>query len=207
VRQNKTRALKAIGLAENSTYDVYQVHSTDIVVVNRPIKSGESHIKADGMITQHSKLTLLMRFADCVPILLVDPVQHAIAIIHAGWLGTINRIVEKAVRMLNTNFRSDPGDIYAGIGPSIGPDHYQVGSDVLEKLRSSFGSISDQFIVLNHDKTYFDLWKANQFILNEVGIDKIEISNICTQCNTDDWYSHRGEKGKTGRFGAVIGLE
>jgi YfiH family protein len=207
VRINIDRALRSVNVGADRIYEVYQVHSTDIVIAREPIKPGESHLKADGLITQRSDLTLLMRFADCVPIFLFDPVRWVVGIVHAGWLGTVNKIVEKAVRVMVKNYGADPADLQAGIGPSIGPDHYQIGKDVLQKVKLSFRNKADQFIIYKHESTFFDLWKANQYILNEVGVNKIEISGICTGCNMDDWYSHRGEKGKTGRFGAVIGLQ
>jgi YfiH family protein len=207
VRQNIERALTVIDVGADRMYQVYQVHSTDIVIAGVPLKPGEYLLKADGIITQRSDLTLLMRFADCVPIFLFDPVQRVIGIVHAGWLGTVNKIVHKAIRMMVENYKTNPGDIYAGIGPSIGPDHYQVGKDVLEQVRRSFGNKADQLIINQHGNTVFDLWKANLYILHELGVKNIEISGICTACNMGDWYSHRGERGKTGRFGAVIGLQ
>jgi copper oxidase (laccase) domain-containing protein len=107
---------------------------------------------------------------------------------------------------MKLKYGTKPRDVLAAIGPSIGPDHYSVGIDVIEKVRSSFGAEADRLIIDDHGKSYFDLWKANQDVLYEVGVIRIEVSGICTNCNMDDWYSHRGEHGKTGRFGVVIGL-
>lgn len=206
VRQNREKALALLNLKSESVYDVYQIHSADVVVTDRPLLPGEAHIKADAIVTNSTGLTLLMRFADCVPIFLFDPIHHVIAIAHAGWMGTVKKIAEQTVRMMILNFRTKPGDIIAGIGPSIGPDHYSIRNDVVEQLRSSLGSDSDGFMSQDDGKIYFNLWKANQYILNEVGVEHIEISGICTNCNLQDWFSHRGEHGKTGRFGAVMGL-
>jgi YfiH family protein len=207
VRQNIERALTVLNVRADRMSQVYQVHSTDIVIAREPLKPGESPIKADGMITQQSGLALLMRFADCVPILLFDPVQRVIGIVHAGWSGTVKKIVHKAVQMMIENYDTSPGDLRAGIGPSIGPDHYQIGKDVLEQVKLSFGNKADQFIINQHGNTFFDLWKANEYILHGMGVKNIEISGICTGCNMGDWYSHRLESGITGRFGAVIGLQ
>jgi YfiH family protein len=206
VRQNKAKALELLNIKSETVYDVFQVHSTDVVVTDRPLLPGEPHQRADAIITDRTGLTLLMRFADCVPIFLFDRAHHVIALVHAGWMGTIKKIAEQTVQIMMQNFETKPGDIQAGIGPSIGPDHYSIGNDVLELVRSSFGSIADDFISNDHGKVYFDLWGANQYILREIGVEKIEISGICTNCNLQDWFSHRGEQGKTGRFGAVIGL-
>jgi YfiH family protein len=207
VRQNIEKALTVLNLRADRMSQVYQVHSTDIVIAGEPLKPGESPLKADGMITQKPGLALLMRFADCVPILLFDPVQSVIGIVHAGWLGTVKKIVHKAVEMMIENYETDPGDLRAGIGPSIGPDHYQIGKDVLEQVKLSFGNKADQFIINQYGNTFFDLWKANEYILHGMGVKNIEISGICTGCNLGDWYSHRLESGITGRFGAVIGLQ
>jgi copper oxidase (laccase) domain-containing protein len=104
------------------------------------------------------------------------------------------------------NYGTNPKDVMAAIGPSIGPDHYPIGKDVLERVHASFGDKTDQLIINKDDKCYFNLWKANQLILNDVGVGQIEVSGICTCCNLVDWYSHRGENGRTGRFGVIFGL-
>ncbi len=97
-----------------------------------------------------------------------------------------------------------PGDLLAAIGPSIGPDHYQVREDVLGQVRSSFGVQASQLIQKRDGKTFLDLWKANQLVLESAGLSKIEVGAICTACHTEDWFSHRAEDGKTGRFGAIL---
>ncbi len=187
-------------------YDVYQVHSTEIVCTDKPLAVGEPHLKADAIITNIPNICLMMRFADCVPILLFDPEKRVVGIAHAGWIGTVNKIAGKTVTKMVQNFGTNPTDVLAAIGPSIGPDHYQVGEDVINKVDNSFGNSSEKLFVHKDGKSYFDLWKANQIVLTEVGVNKIEVAGICTQCNLNDWYSHRGEHGKTGRFGVVLGL-
>jgi YfiH family protein len=206
VQQNKDNALATLGIRTDSVYDVYQVHSSEIVYAQRPLSEGEPHIKADALITNTPGVTLMMRFADCVPIFLFDPVIRAIGITHAGWIGTINKIAGKTVTKMKEIFGTDPNSLKAAIGPSIGPDHYSVGADVVEKVLCNFGEAADRLIIRDNRKTYFDLWKANQLILAEAGVSKIETAEICTQCRLDDWYSHRGEHGNTGRFGVVMGL-
>jgi YfiH family protein len=206
VLQNREKALSVIKVKPESVYDTYQIHSNEIVLTDQPLPMNSTHLKADAIITNKSNVTLMMRFADCVPILLFDPVTRAIGILHAGWKGTVNKIAGKTVLEMEQNYGTNPKNLLAAIGPSIGPDHYTVGSDVVEKVHSSFGDKSEQLIVENRGKVNFDLWKANQVVLNEVGVTKIEISGICTSCNLNDWFSHRSEHGKTGRFGVVIGL-
>jgi YfiH family protein len=206
VIQNRETALSSLHIKPDSVFDVYQVHSAIIVKTDRPLSPNEAHIKADAILTKQPDVTLMMRFADCVPILLFDPVNRAIAIVHAGWNGTIDKIAGKSIIDMVANYGTNPKDIIAAIGPSIGPDHYSVGKDVLDRVHTSFSEKAEQIIVNKHDRSYFDLWKANQIVLSEVGVSKIEISNICTCCNLKDWYSHRGEHGRTGRFGVIFGL-
>ena len=206
VKINRETALATIGIYPEQVYDVYQVHSTEIVVTDRPLGKNEPHIKADGIITHKKSVTLMMRFADCVPILLFDPVKHIIGITHAGWAGTVQKIAAQVVKKMVQNYGTLPDDIIAAIGPSIGPDHYAVRNDVVEQVKMSFREKTDQLIFSKNGKTYFNLWEANRDVLNAVGVNLVEISGICTQCNLADWYSHRGEHGKTGRFGAIIGI-
>jgi YfiH family protein len=206
VKQNKEKALASVGIEPQSVYDVYQVHSTVIVVTGRPLATDEPHQKADGIITNNAQTTLLMRFADCVPILLFDPVRNVIGMVHAGWAGTVNKIAEKAIMCMVEQYGSLPADIQAGIGPSIGPDHYVVGKDVFDQVRIMLNGEAEGLIFKRDHKYVFDLWKANQMILHNAGVTQVEIAGICTQCHLNDWYSHRGENGKTGRFGAVMRL-
>jgi YfiH family protein len=206
VVQNREVALNTLHLGADSVFDVFQVHSTIIVKTDRPLAPNEVHIKADAILTQHANITLMMRFADCVPILIFDPINRAIGIVHAGWVGTVDKIAGKTVLAMTKNYGTNPNDVIAAIGPSIGPDHYSVGKDVVDRVRSCFGITAEQVIIKRDDIFYFDLWKANQVLLSEVGVNKIEVSEICTSCNLKDWYSHRGEHGKTGRFGVVFGL-
>jgi YfiH family protein len=157
-------------------------------------------------VTNQPNITLLMRFADCVPILLFDPVRYVTGIIHAGWKGTISEIASKVIIAMAGRYGSKPADIQAAIGPSIGPDHYSVGVEVIDKVKITFGQDAESLLHNDDDAVKFDLWAANQLILVKSGVKNIEISGLCTACNQYDWFSHRGERGNTGRFGAVIGL-
>jgi YfiH family protein len=206
VARNREMALAAVGVRINSVYDVYQVHSTDIIITDKPLGVKEVHKKADAIITRTPGVTLMMRFADCVPVFFFDPVQRVIGLAHAGWVGTINKIASKTINEMRHKFGSKPGDILAAIGPSIGPDHYSVGSDVIQKAILSFGHEADSLFTQKDGKIYFNLWEANRVNLMQAGVDKIDVAGICTNCHLEDWYSHRGEHGKTGRFGAILGL-
>jgi len=100
-----------------------------------------------------------------------------------------------------------PADILAGIGPSIGVDHYEVGAEVVAQFAVKFGRDAERMIENRNGKTYLDLWTSNIIDLKSTGVEQIEVSGICTACHLEDWFSHRAEKGKTGRFGALIALQ
>jgi len=205
VRANLGRALAAIDLLPSSLSQVWQIHSAEIVRVDSPNGAG-SPAKADGMVTARPALSLLMRFADCVPILVFDPVRIAIGVAHAGWLGTVRGVSIELVSSMIREFGSKPEDLIAGIGPSIGPDHYPVGPDVVAQVEAAFGARSSHLLLPRDGQVVLDLWSANRWQLESTGIGSIEVAGICTACNLGDWYSHRGERGQTGRFGAVLAL-
>lgn len=124
---------------------------------------------------------------------------------HAGWRGTVQGVSGELVRAMAAAFGSRPADMFAGIGPSIGPEHYQVGEEVVAAVESRFSTL-DGLIARNpRDGTaYLDLWAANRLDLERAGVSQIEIAGLSTASHTAEFYSHRAEKGRTGRFGAVI---
>ena len=203
VAKNRRRLFSALNRPVSSVFDAWQVHSANVVIADGP-RNDRPHTKGDIILTDDPGVTLLMRFADCVPILLYDPRRSAIGIAHAGWLGTVRRAAEFAIKAMVQTFQSDPADILAGLGPSIGPDHYTVGAEVVEQIEASFGRNASRHLDRRNGKTYLDLWSANRALLQEQGVVQIEVAQICTACNINDWYSHRSEGGKTGRFGAAI---
>jgi len=184
VAENRQRLFSALDRPGSSIFDVWQVHSANVVVADGP-RNDRPHTKGDIILTDDPGVTLLMRFADCVPILLYDPRRRAIGIAHAGWLGTVRRAAEFAVQAMVQTFKSDPADILAG---------------------ASFGRDASRHLDHRNGKTYLDLWSANRALLQEQGVVQIEVAQICTACHINDWYSHRSEGGKTGRFGAAIAL-
>ena len=206
VYENRRLAFSSVGRDPRSIYDVYQVHSSDVICVNVPKESGQEYQKADGILTNNTSVTLFMRFADCVPILLFDPSKRIVGIVHAGWQGTIMNIVSVAVEEMRKVYQSATSDIIACLGPSIGPDHYEIGEVVEKQVKFVFGSNSNHVLIRNADKLHFNLWKANQILLEMAGVNQVVVSGICTACNIEDWYSHRKENGQTGRFGAFIAL-
>ena len=205
VQENRLRALAIFNRKPESVPELFQVHS-DRIMLGRPPVAGAPLPQADGVVTDLPALTLMMRFADCVPILMYDPVQRAAGIAHAGWKGTLAGVAARAVEAFRENFHSRPEDLLAGIGPSIGPDHYAVGGELADAFRSTFGSAASRWIEKRNGEIYLNLWAANEFVLRGAGVQKIEGAGICTACHTEDWFSHRAEHGRTGRFGAMIWL-
>jgi len=206
VIENRIRSFQAMGRDPHSIFDVWQVHSADVVVVNAPHDFSPPEFKADAMVTDQANVTLFMRFADCVPILLHDPRKGVVGIVHSGWVGTVKKAAPAAVKTMMTTYGCNPADIRAGIGPSIGPDHYEVGPDVIARVREAFNGTSASLLQQHNARTHFDLWSANRVALEEAGVEQVEIAGQCTACHPEDWFSHREQKGKTGRFGALIAL-
>jgi hypothetical protein len=206
VRKNQNLSLNALGRSPESVFEVWQVHSADAVCANAPRPEGESLRQADIILTDKRDVTLFMRFADCVPILIHDPRKGVVGVAHAGWMGTLRDVAASLVNAMKAQYNSNPADVVACIGPSIGPDHYEIGADVILQVMQKFGDDSEQVLKSNNGKIHFDLWKTNQILLERAGVGKIETAEICTACHTDDWFSHRAEKGRTGRFGALITL-
>jgi purine-nucleoside/S-methyl-5'-thioadenosine phosphorylase / adenosine deaminase len=206
VIENRVRSFNALGRDPHSMFDVWQVHSADVVIANSPHHYGPPELKADAIITDRPDVTLFMRFADCVPILLHDPRKHVVGIVHAGWMGTVKKASAAAVKAMQATYGCNPANILAAIGPSIGPDHYEVGADVIGRVRDSFDGASESLLHHHDEHIHFDLWAANRLTLEQAGVEHILVSDQCTACHPEDWYSHRAQKGKTGRFGALIAL-
>jgi YfiH family protein len=207
VRENRRLSFHALGCVPESIFDVWQVHSADVVCARAPRPIDESYRQADIIFTDKPEVTLFMRFADCVPLLLHDPRLGVIGVAHAGWMGTLRDVAAASVNAMKKNYGSNPADIVVGIGPSIGPDHYEIGADVILQVMQKFGDDSEQVLKSHRGKIHFNLWQANRMLLERAGVQQIEVSGICTACNTQDWFSHRAEKGRTGRFGALISLQ
>ncbi len=170
VHENRNLALKALGCDPDSVYDVWQVHGVNVAIAERPRPFEMPHLQADVILTDVPGITLMMRFADCVPILLHDPVRKVVGIVHAGWMGTVRGTIRIAVETMHSRFGSDPLDIRAAIGPSIGPDHYEVGRDVVMQVQQAFGQRAASLLLERTGAVYFDLWAANRLTLLEAGV-------------------------------------
>ncbi len=206
VRENHRRMYAAAGVSQARACTVWQVHSADTVVVRGAVTNRRWLARADGMVTDQVGVPLAMRFADCTPVMLYDRVQHVIGIAHAGWRGTVRGAAVSALRAMQSAFGTRPQDVQAGIGPSIGPERYQVGEEVVEAVRETFGHTEGLIRRAADGSAYLDLWAANRLALERAGVTDVEVAGICTAVRTDEFYSHRAENGRTGRFGAVIAL-
>ena len=209
VIENRRRIFSAFDRKVETIFDVWQVHGKKIISTNDARPLDAAHQKADGILTNQKNITLFMRFGDCVPIYFYDPIKRVIGISHAGWQGTAEKIVQETVKTMQTNYGSHPVDILAGIGPSICGKHYEFSGQALEFVQESLKDEAKDILFEKEGKTHFDLWRANYLLLIQAGLkhEHIQISGVCTAENLDDWYSHRAERGKTGRFGALLGLK
>jgi len=203
VIENRKRITQCLGLSQDSIYDVWQVHSNTVIFSNYPRDYGTPHKKGDAIISNNPDVTLMMLFADCVPILLYDWENNISAIAHAGWQGTVNKVVKCTIEEMVHIHKTKPEAIIACIGPSICKDHYPVGKNVFEAIINSFESTNN--ILCSHNGQYhLNLQEANRQLIVEAGVKTVFSSGICTAEHSNDWFSHRAENGKTGRFAAVI---
>lgn len=205
VIENRRRLCNGIHIPPESIYDVWQVHSREVVYASQPRQLDEPHLQADAIMTDQSEVSILMLFADCVPILLYDPVRHVIACAHAGWQGTIKKVAQETVKAMQNRFACKPQDLIALIGPCICADHFAVGEEIFAAARGLFHQ--ETKVYYQHESQFhLNLPLANRILLEQAGVGEIESVAICTQEHNQDWFSHRAEKGKTGRFGAIISL-
>ncbi|MBM7614575.1 peptidoglycan editing factor PgeF [Alkaliphilus hydrothermalis] len=209
--ENTKRFSKAVGVNFDDLVASDQVHKDQVKVVTAEDK-GKGFTRdmdfdsIDALITNERGVPLITYFADCVPLLMVDPHQKAVGLAHAGWSGTVLKIGQKTVMKMLEEYQSRLEDIIVVIGPSIGQCCYEVSEDVVEKFNMNFTDTSTFVIAKDGGKYMLDLWEANRVALKEIGIQDRNIvkSRICTGCNTDLYFSHRFEKGNTGRMASII---
>jgi YfiH family protein len=212
VYANRQRAYGIYGRDTSSVVHAHLVHGADVARVTQA-DSGTWVSRVDGLISDEPGCTLTMNYADCSPIFLYDPVNQAIGLGHAGWQGAVKDLPGSMVRAMQAEFGSDPASLIAGIGPCIGPCCYEVGEPVVSAVHAAFAR-PDTLLInpeLQSDsqpdrRPHFDLPEANRRNLARAGVKRIELSGLCTACHTDLFFSHRAEKGRTGRFGVLLKL-
>jgi hypothetical protein len=205
VEANHELIFRALGIRREDVVSPHQVHGTTVRTVSERDR-GQVCPETDALVTATPGVTLMLRFADCVPILFYEPVQCVVGLAHAGWRGTVAGIAEATVRTMVDALGCCASDIRAGIGPSIGPCCYEIGDDVAAVVSRAFPDSTGLLERNSSGRWYFDLWAANRRQLLAAGVRIVELALICTACHTQEWFSHRAERGKTGRLGALIGL-
>lgn len=211
---NRCALATAVGFRPEQWVLGQQVHSSHVAIVDerdcgRGVKERESRLpETDALITDRTGICLMVMAADCVPLLLYDPVRRVIAAVHAGWRGTAAGIAGKTVKCMIENLGCRGENILAGIGPSIGKCCFEVGAEVAEIFCSHFDSPEGilEIAVSKPGKYRVDLWEANRrdLVRNGVKQEHIEISGWCTCCHPEDFFSYRYQGEKAGRFGAGI---
>ena len=232
VTKNRSALISAVTKGSKARWNLVslrQVHSDLIHCVSQ---APEHPLAGDGLITNTPGLLLAVLTADCLPVIVVDPKRRAVGVFHAGWRGTVKRIVEKGVGEMRRHFGSDPAQLRAAIGPGIRNCCYQVGPEVKDTFQAQFAygaelfretkerdEIHERYPLLfltarapGHSelpkKIFLDLAEANRRQLLDAGLSSKNISNLgmCTSCKTELFFSHRAEKGKTGRMMAMVGI-
>lgn len=206
VYANRRRVYGLFGRDTDTVVHAHLVHGADVARVGRA-DEGTWVEHVDGLITDEPGCVLGMNFADCTPIFLYDPRHRAIGLGHAGWRGTVAGLPGAMVRAMGAAFDSDPADLVAAVGPCIGPCCYEVGQEVIGAVEATFDApetlLGSPTAAGNR---FFDLPQANRRNLIAAGVRTIELSGYCTACRTDLFFSHRAERGRTGRFGTVFAL-
>jgi len=184
-----------------------QIHSDIVRAVTDADCSGLCHRnypQCDALVTGTPGVALLVFTADCTPLLFHDPVTGAVGAAHAGWRGTAKGIAARVVEAMVANYGSDPADIRAAIGPNVGMCHFETDADVPEAMIGAFGDEVRQYIEKKGEKYFLDLKAINALVLRRAGVQHIEISDDCTMCTPDRFWSHRVTKGDRGSQGAII---
>ena len=208
VAENYRRLAEAVGFSSQKLILANQTHSATVrVVTDADCVGSLSHRdypECDGLITNTPGVALMVFSADCTPILLHDPVTGAVGAVHAGWRGTASGIVKNAVETMVSAFGCKPENICTAIGPNIGMCCFETDADVPDAMISALGEDAKPFIVPKGEKFYLDLKQINALWLRRSGVTDISVSNHCTACSPDLFWSHRVTKGKRGSQGAVI---
>jgi hypothetical protein len=206
VAENHRRLAGALGIEREAIATAYQVGGCRVARAGREDR-GIVARDTDALITDAPGVPLMLRFADCLPILVYDRVRHAAGLAHAGWRGTLAGVARHTVWAMAEAFGSRPGDLTAAIGPGIGPRCYQVGPDVVRAVYAACADAESLLPVQPDGSRHFDLWAANARQLVEAGVGLVDVAGLCTACHTGEFFSHRGERGRTGRFAGVVMLD
>ncbi len=198
--QNRALLAKKLGIQPKQLIFPRQTHSDNVVEINK-LQQIEIN-DTDALITDQQNICICVQTADCVPVLLYEPKLKVIAIVHAGWRGTVKKIVEKTIKKMIQDYQVSSNHIVAAIGPSVGPKIYEVGDEVVTKVKETFTNHECLLIKKLSGKYHFNLWEANRQILlsNNVHEENIEILEECTFELNHKYFSARKEGVITGRI-------
>jgi len=201
---NHQRVYAALGVRAEQVATCHLTHSARAFVI---VSFNQTGLLGQGdiLVTACPGIYLYMRFADCLPILLYDPVRAAVGLAHAGWRGTLQNVAGCAVQAMTEGLGCRARDLQAVIGPGIGPCCYEVGEDVIQVARAAFGDDEAILRPTGGQRAVFDLRQANRQQLLAAGVRQVAIMDLCTACHPELFFSHRAERGRTGRFGVIIG--
>jgi YfiH family protein len=210
VRVNRDRLFRALSVDERKVSYVRQVHGCRVVESRETGTPGVAEgnpIEADAQMTDRPGVSLFLTFADCVPIFVYDPVRHVVGLAHAGWRGTVAEVGGRLVDAMGERYGCLPNDLRAAIGPAIGHCCYEVGEDVAREFKSRWpGSV----VTSRSPRMSWqvDLWDANRRQLIAAGLTNFNVfvTGVCTACRVDEFFSHRGQAGRAGRFAAIAML-
>lgn len=210
IYENRRRFLRLFD-GEWTLASGWQVHGTEVRVLRSIADAQLSEVHCDALTTRVPGVLVAAKTADCVPVLLADPVTRVVAAVHAGWRGTLGRIVSRALDQMQEEYGTLPQNVAAAIGPAAGECCYEVGPEVVDAFLAGSASSSQFFTPTNGGRAIVGLQKINRDELIEAGVDpsRVYTAPLCTMCRTDLFFSYRREKrlyGRTGRLMSVIGI-
>lgn len=209
VAENRKRLFSALGIEKPIMVFPRQVHGDAVACLTAKDIEGQENVTiedTDAVITDLRHVILTTVHADCLVVYLLDPVNRSIGLVHAGWRGTRNNISAKTVDLMVQNLGAKREDIIAVIGPGLGGCCFEVGPEVYEEFRTRFDYIEEFASGNKNDKYLIDLKGLNTKQLKNVGVGQVYVTNYCTSCSPEVFFSHRRDKGRTGRMGAGISL-
>ena len=207
VAKNYEILARALGIDPKNLVLTRQTHSDIVRVVTKADHQGVDHHtypECDGLVTNDPGTALVIFTADCTPILLHDPVTGAVGACHAGWRGTAADIAGKTVRAMVENFGCKPENIHAAVGPNIAQCCFQTDADVPQAMIDALGDAAKAHIRTDGEKYYVNLKAINSLFLARAGVLQTELSDACTACRTDLFWSHRRHGAQRGSQGAII---
>lgn len=215
VIENKKIFLNLFNIESSKTVSCKQVHGNKILIVDekhlgRGAKDWDDAIAdTDGMITNSKNIFLTTFYADCIPVFFFDPVEKVVGVAHCGWRGVMKHIAIDLIKKMNLKFNCKVNNIEIFIGPGIGKCCFEIDYNLAQKTCKEFALFSNIVIEDETNKFYWDLKETlkQDLINNGISEQNIIISNLCTSCRTDLFFSYRREKSHTGRMCAIIGLK